>query len=299
MKILVTGTRGQVAQSLAEASLGWPGMTVEFVGRPELDMADPASIRRAVTRRSPDLVVNAAAYTAVDRAEDEEPLAHAVNATGAGAVAAAAADIGVPIVHLSTDYVFAGDSGRPYTETDRTGPRNAYGRTKLAGEGAVAAANPRHVILRTAWVYSPFGRNFVVAMLALARQQEAVSVVSDQWGNPTSALDLADAILHVAAKTGATTGSSGDFGIFHLAGDGSTNWSGFAAGIFGISRDLGGPSARVLEIGGASYAGKAVRPANSRLDSARFAQTFGWRSPPWQGSCKLVVRRLLHGAAGR
>ena len=288
----MTGTEGQVARSIAEVARLHAGVEVALVGRPELDLTDASSILPAIAAHAPDIVVNAAAYTAVDKAEDEETAAHAVNAVGAGLVAEAAARLGAPVIHLSTDYVFSGDADRPYSEDDEPAPPNAYGRTKLEGETAVSAANPHHVILRTSWVYSPFGRNFVKTMLGLARDRDSISVVSDQWGNPTSALDIADAVLHVAANF---RPSGGHAGTFHLAGGGSTNWSGFAAEIFKISASLGGPWAQVVEIGSAGYQVKAARPANSRLDTTRFADVFGWQAPPWQGSCKVVVRRLLHG----
>ncbi len=197
--------------------------------------------------RQPDLVVSAAAYTAVDQAEDEPDLAHSINAVGAGAVAQAAADIGAPVIHLSTDYVFSGDGEKPYTEDDPTGPHGVYGRTKLDGETAVAAANPRHLILRTAWVYSPFGKNFVKTMLRLAENRDNLSVVADQWGNPTSAIDIADGILRVANRLRAD-GQFDAFGVYHLAGTGSTNWSTFARAIFEASRNLRGPFAEVKDM---------------------------------------------------
>ncbi|WP_292090156.1 NAD(P)-dependent oxidoreductase, partial [Mesorhizobium sp.] len=159
------------------------------VGRPALDLARPETVFAALAEARPDIVVSAAAYTNVDQAEDEKELAFAVNATGAGKVAEAAAGLGVPVIHLSTDYVFDGAKDSAYVETDATAPLGVYGASKLAGEKAVAAANPRHLILRTAWVYSPFGRNFVKTMLRLASDRDEISVVADQWGNPTSALD--------------------------------------------------------------------------------------------------------------
>ena len=295
MKVLVTGIEGQVARSIAEVASRHLGFEVALVGRPDLDLAHKDSILPAIARHHPDIVVNAAAYTAVDKAEDEQSVAHAVNAVGAGLVAEAAAGLGVPVIHLSTDYVFSGEADRPYLEDDAPAPQNVYGRTKLAGEVAVAAASPRHVILRTSWVYSPFGRNFVRTMLGLARDRESVSVVSDQWGNPTSALDIAEAVLHVAATVGSAAAPPKHFGTFHFAGSGSTNWSGFAAEIFQISGNLGGPSAKVVEIDSASFPVKATRPKSSCLDTARFVKVFGWQPPPWQGSLELVAQRLLCG----
>ena len=232
MRILVTGREGQVVRSLIERSATLPGVELIAIGRPELELADPPSVRASIAAARPDIVVSAAAYTAVDRAEDEPDLAYAINAEGAGTVAAAAAELGAPVIHLSTDYVFSGEADAPYEETDATGPQGVYGKTKLLGEQAVAAANPRHVILRTAWVYSPFGANFVKTMLRLAAERDAISVVADQWGNPTSALDIAEGILHVAAALGYQE-QPARYGVFHLAGTGSINWSGLAAHVLG------------------------------------------------------------------
>lgn len=292
MRIAVTGREGQVARSLVERSHGRSGIDVVTIGRPELDLQRPETILPALRAARPDLVVSAAAYTAVDKAEDEPEVAAAVNAAGAGKVAEAAAALGVPVIHLSTDYVFAGDGNRPYDERDHPEPQSIYGRTKLAGEVAVAAANPRHVILRTAWVYSPFGKNFVKTMLFLAADRDVVRVVADQFGNPTSALDIADAILAIAPQLfGAAPASR--FGVFHLVGAGSTHWAGLAARVFETSRAFGGPWARVEEIGTADYPTRARRPANSRLSTVRLGDAFGWQSPDWRVSCDAVVRRLV------
>lgn len=199
MRIAVTGKHGQVVSALLERG---PAADVEIVsvGRPELDLADPASIRAVLSQIKPDAIVSAAAYTAVDKAESEEALAFAINAEGPTAVAEVAKELGVPVVHLSTDYVFPGDKQGLYVETDATGPVSAYGRSKLAGEVGVAAANSNHAILRTAWVYSPFGANFVKTMLRLAETRDALNVVADQHGTPTSALDIADAVIAIAKR---------------------------------------------------------------------------------------------------
>lgn len=292
MKILVTGREGQVVQSLIEKADQRSDLEVIALGRPELDLAKPQTVQRAIEAVKPDLVVSTAAYTAVDMAEDEQELAFAVNATGAQAVAEAAKICGVPVIHLSTDYVFAGDSDEPYVETDRTGPRSIYGSSKLEGERLVALANPRHIILRTAWVYSPFGKNFVKTMLKLAETRDALSIVSDQWGNPTSALDIADAISQVADHLAATPDFSA-YGVYHLVGTGDTNWSGFARTVFSESAKLGGPTATVTDIATADYPTKAARPANSRLSTAKFHQVFNWSAPHWQVSLHEVVARLV------
>ncbi|KAB2785595.1 MULTISPECIES: dTDP-4-dehydrorhamnose reductase [Brucella] len=292
MKILVTGREGQIVQSLLEKVSQRPDLEVIAIGRPELDLTRPETIHSAAKVLRPDLVVSVAAYTAVDLAEDDRELAFAVNARGAEAVAAAAKAGGIPVIHLSTDYVFAGDAVEPYIESDATGPRSVYGESKLEGEGLVARANPQHIILRTAWVYSPFGKNFVKTMLKLAETHDAVSVVSDQWGNPTSALDIANAIIQIVDHLAGTPDFSG-YGIYHLVGTGDTNWSGFARAIFDESGKLAGPSATVTDIAAADYPTKAVRPSNSRLSTAKLKQTFGCNMPEWRTSLVEVVHRLV------
>jgi dTDP-4-dehydrorhamnose reductase len=291
VRLVVTGREGQVVSSLLEAGQ-LAGVDVIAIGRPQLDLANPDTVIEAIAAARPDVVVSAAAYTAVDQAEDEPDLAFRVNAVGAGKVAQAAARLGVPVIHLSTDYVFDGSASGSYVETDATAPASVYGASKLAGEQAVAAANPRNLILRTAWVYSPFGKNFVRTMLRLAADRDEISVVADQWGNPTSALDIADAILHAAATLHRDKHFAA-FGIYHLAGTGEANWSGFARHILDTSRVSGGPSARVRDITTTDYPTKARRPANSRLSSAKFASAFGWSAPDWRLSTEAVVRRVL------
>lgn len=289
MRLAVTGREGQVAASLLERD----GSDVEVVavGRPALDLARPDTVFAALEAARPDIVVSAAAYTAVDQAEDEKDLAFAVNATGAGKVAEAAARLGVPVIHLSTDYVFDGTKDGAYVETDATAPLGVYGASKLAGEQAVAAANPRHLILRTAWVYSPFGRNFVKTMLRLAGDRDEISVVADQWGNPTSALDIATAILR-AATTFDRDKAFDAFGVYHLVGTGETNWSGFARRVMEASQALGGPHARIRDIASRDYPAKAPRPRNSCLSTAKFAAVFGWQAPEWRSSVEAVVQNL-------
>lgn len=292
MKVLVTGRQGQVARNLVERAAIDAEIELVTAGRPQFDLLQPETVRRTILAARPDIVVSAAAYTAVDQAEDEPERAFAVNAEGAGVVASAAAEVGAAVIHLSTDYVFSGNASGEYTETDPTGPQNAYGRSKLAGEQAVAAANPRYVILRTAWVYSPFGKNFVKTMLSLAIQRDHVRIVADQWGNPTAAADIADGILLIA-KTITPDRQAGLYGTFHLAGEGSTNWAGFARQVFAESTRLGGPSVPVEEITTAGYPTKARRPRNSRLSCKKLLGVYGWRPPAWQDSCRAVVTRLV------
>ena len=295
VRVLVTGREGQVAQSLADSTTAHAGIELTFAGRPQLDLLEPETVRASILAARPDIVVSAAAYTAVDQAEDEPDRAFAINAAGARAVAQAAAEAGAAVIHLSTDYVFSGDGEGDYAETDATDPRNVYGLSKLEGEIAVAQANPRHVILRTAWVYSPFGRNFIKTMLALARERDRVRVVADQWGNPTAAADIADGILRIA-KTIAADGQAGRHGIFHLAGQGAASWADLARQVFAQSAGLGGPSAEVEEIATADYPTKARRPKNSRLSCQKLVDAYGWRPPPWQESCDAVVARLVGGS---
>lgn len=287
MKILVTGRDGQVAQSLAERH---GGHELVFAGRPGLDLADSASIERTVTAVNPDLVISAAAYTAVDKAEDEPGLAMAVNGEGPGVLARAAARIGAPVIHLSTDYVFDGSLDRPWREDDSVAPLGVYGATKLAGEQAVAASGATHAILRTAWVYSPFGNNFVKTMLRLAETRDSLNVVEDQFGCPTSALDIADGIMAAVAGLQNARGANA---VYHLAGTGETHWADFARAIFAESTKRGGPVAEVTGIPSSGYPTRAVRPANSRLDCTRLAQTFGYRAPRWEESLAQVMDRLL------
>lgn len=296
MRIVVTGRDGQVARSLAERGAE-SGHEIVALGRPELDLtADPATIAAALTAARPDAIVSAAAYTAVDKAEADADLAFQVNAKGAGAVASAAAALGVPLVHLSTDYVFEGSKDSPYTEDDPTGPTGVYGASKLAGERAVLDAHANSAILRTAWVYSPFGANFVKTMLRLAADRDEVAVVADQRGSPTSALDIADGILAVVSNL-ASRPDRELRGTFHLTGAGEASWAEFAQEIFAASAEAGGPSARVRHIGTADYPTPARRPANSRLDCSKLAQAHGVQLPDWRGSTKQVVRRLVAPAA--
>ena len=293
MRIVVTGgPDGQVLLSLAERG-GAAGREIIPLGRPELDlMGDEDAIVRAVEQAGPDIVISAAAYTAVDKAETERDLAFAINGRGAGAVAKAAERLGVPVIHISTDYVFDGSKPRPYLESDVPNPVSVYGASKLAGEEAVLAASRNSVILRTAWVYSPFNANFVKTMLRLAVDRDEVGVVDDQHGNPTSALDIADAILAVAANLAGSEGQDLR-GVFHMTSQGEGSWADFAEHIFAASASAGGPGASVRRISTSDYPTPARRPANSRLDSSKLHQTHKVRLPHWHSSTDEVVRRLV------
>ena len=296
MRIAVTGKAGQLVTSLAERG-AVAGHEVVALGRPELDLADPASIARVLEAAAPEVIVSAAAYTAVDKAESESDLAHAVNGVGAGVVAAAARTLDVPLVHISTDYVFDGALGRPYVESDPTGPSGVYGASKLAGEQAVLAAyGGNSAVLRVAWVYSPFGANFVKTMLCLAGNRDEVSVVADQLGNPTSALEIADAILLVATNL-VSNGNPALRGIFHMTASGEATWADFAEAIFAASVARSGPTAQVKRITTADYPTPAKRPANSRLDCDLIAKTHGVVLPDWRQSLESVMARLHSAAA--
>jgi len=292
MHIVVTGKQGQVVQSLLRRGAE-TGVEISAVGRPEMGLADPASIAAAFSALRPDVIVSAAAYTAVDKAESEAELAFSVNATGAGAVAGAAARIGVPVIHISTDYVFGGDKASAYSEEDVTAPISVYGRSKLAGETAVAAANPNHVILRTAWVYSSFGTNFLKTMLRLSETRDHLRVVADQTGCPTSALDIADAILAIAARVVADPAPSLR-GTFHLTGSGEASWADFAEEIFAELSKSGGRKVAVERIPTADYPTPAKRPANSRLNGDKLARTYGIRLPEWRQSMMIIMQDLLN-----
>lgn len=295
MRIAVTGQAGQVVTSLVERGAA-TGHHVIAIGRPQLDLADPASVMRALEAAAPDAIVSAAAYTAVDKAESESDLAHAVNGAGAQAVAQAAKTLCVPLVHVSTDYVFDGTLDRPYAESDPTGPTGVYGASKLAGEQAVLATHgDNSAIVRVAWVYSPFGANFVKTMLRLAADRDEVSVVADQIGNPTSALEIADGILRIATNL-VSDSNPALRGVFNMTAHGEASWADFAEAILATSVARGGPSASVRRIGTVDYPTPATRPANSRLDCGLIARVHGVALPNWHGSLDTVIARLITAA---
>jgi dTDP-4-dehydrorhamnose reductase len=289
VRILVTGRQGQLAQSLAERAAGHE---LVFAGRPEFDLADAGAIERTVASVHPELIVSAAAYTAVDKAEDEPELAMQVNGEGPGVLARAAAAVGAPVIHLSTDYVFDGEQDTPWREDDPVAPLGVYGATKLAGERAVINSTASYAIVRTAWVYSPFGHNFVKTMIRLAASRDCLEVVEDQQGCPTSAFDLADAIL-VLIDRWRVDPSLGTRQVYHFAGPDRLSWAQFAREIFTQSAALDGPVADVRGIATSNYPTKARRPRKSALDSSRFANLFGYRAPGLRKSLMPVVSRLV------
>lgn len=291
MRIVVTGQAGQVARSLAERAPA--GVTVIPLARPTLDLENLASIVPSIAASRPDIVVNAAAYTAVDLAESQERTALLVNGEAAGEVARAARALGVPVIHISTDYVFDGTLERPYREDDPVGPISAYGCSKLAGEQAVVAATDDYAILRTAWVYSPFGKNFVRTMLRLAETRSEIGVVADQAGCPTNALDIADAILAVAHNLSVRPDDQALRGIFHMGAQGEAVWADVAEAIFTERAAAGHAPVTVKRIATADYPTPAKRPSNSRLDSSRLAAIHGVTLPHWRGSLSACVQRLI------
>ena len=289
MRILLTGGRGQVGSAIAQ------GLHLETdvhaLDRASLDLANPDQLRRVLNSLKPELIINTAAYTAVDRAEAEPDAAFALNRDGARLLAEAAAKKGAALIHLSTDYVFDGSKASPYIETDATAPINVYGRSKLASEEVVRTATPRHIIVRTSWVHSATRRNFVRNMLEKARAGEAVRVVDDQIGAPTYAPFLAEALLAIARR--ALAGGDDVWGTYHAAGQGYVSWCDLAREVFRVSALHGGPSTSVTAITGADYPTRAQRLANARLDCSKLAANLGTRLPPWQTGVEACVTRLL------
>jgi dTDP-4-dehydrorhamnose reductase len=292
IRIAVTGKNGQVVRALSEAAQS-ENVVVIPVGRPELDLGIPKTVEPALRAVAPDIVVSAAAYTAVDQAEREPEIANLVNAVGAGAVAAAARTLLVPVIHLSTDYVFDGDKKSAYVEEDPPSPASVYGATKLAGEFAVRHNNDEHVILRTAWVYAPYGKNFVRTMVGLAQSGNEVRVVGDQNGCPTYAPDIANAVIAIARNLLKFPSEPLLRGVFHFAGRGETTWADFAAAIFAhlVARGLKRPA--LTYITSADYPTPARRPFNSRLHCTKLARLHGVESPPWQDSLAICMEHLL------
>lgn len=290
MRLAVTGCNGQIARALIERAPA--DIAVITLARPSFDLSRPETIAGAVALARPDILINAAAYTAVDQAESEPEQAFAINAAGAGALAFAAHAIGTPIIQISTDYVFDGSGERPFREDDAIGPLGVYGRSKAEGEAAVAAANADHAILRTSWVYGPHGHNFLRTMLRLGETRDVVRVVDDQHGAPTSALDIADALIAIARRLHGSNDPALR-GTFHMSASGSTNWAQFASAIFEASAARGGPSARVEPIPSAAYPTPARRPANSRLDCTKLREAYDLALPPWQDSVGEIVARCL------
>ncbi|KRS13835.1 dTDP-4-dehydrorhamnose reductase [Roseovarius atlanticus] len=280
MTTLVFGTTGQVATELRLAS-----PDAIFLGRDQADLADPESCAAAIEAHRPDLVINAAAYTAVDRAEEEETLAHTINGVAPGRMAEAAAHLGAPFVHISTDYVFDGSGTRPWAPSDAVRPQNAYGRTKLAGEEAVRAAGGVHAILRTSWVVSAHGTNFIKTMLRLGAERDALTIVADQVGGPTPARDIAAACLHIGDVLCRDPAASG---TYHFSATPAVSWADFARAIF----DRAGLDCTVADIPTTDYPTPAARPLNSRLDCRKTLEVFGLSQPDWRSGLDDILKAL-------
>ncbi|OED49213.1 dTDP-4-dehydrorhamnose reductase [Rhodobacteraceae bacterium (ex Bugula neritina AB1)] len=280
MSLLVFGQSGQVARELQRLA---PEAT--YLGRDAADLSDPAVCAAAIRAASPDAVINAAAYTAVDKAEEEEALALLINGDAPAAMAQACADVGVPLVHISTDYVFEGGGETPWSPSDAVSPQNAYGRTKLAGEDGVRAAGGPHAILRTSWVVSAHGNNFVKTMLRLSETMGALKIVNDQIGGPTPAAAIAAACLSMVEQLREDPGKSG---TYHFSGAPDVSWADFAAGIFTrAARDVA-----IAGIPSADYPTPATRPLNSRLDCAETETVFGVSRPDWGAGLDAILQDL-------
>jgi len=291
VKLLVIGKSGQVAQALAACD-GLGGTDVVALGRPDVDLVKLETLRAALQNQNPDVVINAAAYTAVDQAEREPRQAFAINETGAGNVATVCAEQRCPLIHISTDYVFDGSKQTPYCEADPVAPLGVYGQSKAAGEQRVAETCPHHVILRTAWVHSPHGSNFIKTMLRLATERLEISVVNDQVGSPTYAPHLADAILAVAENIFRLKAHT-SWGIYHAAGHGEASWYDVAQKTFDVAASVGGARAKVHPIPASDYPTPARRPANSRLNCESLKQSFAITMPEWELGVEACVRQLV------
>lgn len=285
-RILLLGKSGQLAQALLRAAGGAEDLELLQLGRPELDVTDFAALAGAIRSAKPAILVNATAYTAVDRAEEEPQAAFAVNSDALEVMGRTAAALGCPVVHVSTDYVFAGEGERPRRPEDPTGPEGVYGASKLAGEKKLLAAQPQSVILRTGWLYAARGANFLNTMLRLAESRDQLAVVDDQVGCPTLADDLAEAILAVCRQILA---GEGRWGVFHYGGAGALTWYDFAAAIFEEARARGLPAAQVARTTTAAFGAKAPRPAYSVLDCSTLEQAYGIRQKEWRARLKQAM----------
>jgi dTDP-4-dehydrorhamnose reductase len=291
VKVLVTGAGGQVGRELCRRV--WPaGYELAAFDRAGLDIAGGDAVTAAIARERPDIVVNAAAYTAVDRAEREPDSAWAGNCTGPSNLALACRTAAIPLIHLSTDYVFDGSKRGPYREDDPVAPLGVYGNSKEAGERAVREALPAHVILRTAWVYAAHGHNFVRTMLRLGGERPVLRVVADQIGSPTSAAEIAGAIARVI---GGLAAGEARWGTFHFAGGGAVSWHGFAEAIFALAAPWRGAPPTVEPITTADYPTPARRPKNSVLDCRRIGEAYGIAPRPWRDALRDVIREIYGG----
>jgi len=287
-RILLLGAGGQVGREIA-ALAAERAVPLTALDRADVDITNADAIDRAMDAHQPDIVINAAAYTAVDKAESEPDLATLINATAPGLIAAACARHGAALIHISTDYVFDGTKTGAYVESDPIAPLGVYGASKAAGEAAVREALDRHLIVRTAWVYGAYGNNFLKTMLRLANDRDRLTIVADQRGCPTATRDIAEGLL-IAAE--ALKGDAAKAGTYHLAGTGVTTWFDFASEIIARAAPLTGKRPEMAPITTADYPTPARRPANSELSSDLFTTTFGFRAAPWQQRVDEVVEAL-------
>lgn len=294
MRILLTGVNGQVGWELRRTLA--PMAEVIAVDRSVMDLTCTDSIRRCVRGLRPDLMVNPAAYTAVDKAESEPELAMAINGVAPGVMAEEAGRLGIPLVHFSTDYVFDGAKADAYFETDAPNPQNVYGRSKLAGEEAVAAAGILHLVLRTSWVYGARGRNFLLTMQRLARERTELGVVNDQFGAPTWSRLVAEATALAIGRWVEDVDRAGKSGVYHLSCAGHTTWHGFTAAILSHMRREGGQLASLKAISTVAYPTPAQRPVNSVLSNSKLSSAFGIKLPDWEDALALCLdsARGLH-----
>ncbi|MDE1905334.1 MAG: dTDP-4-dehydrorhamnose reductase [Rhodospirillales bacterium] len=290
--ILVTGASGQLGDALSRR-LSARGAAFTAVQRPDFDFEKPETIAACFETTKPSLVINAAAYTAVDKAETDQEAAKASNHTGPLELAKLCEAACIPFIHVSTDYVFNGDKGEPYLETDPTSPTGVYGATKRDGEEAILATSAQAIILRTAWVYSAHGKNFARTMINAGRKMPILRVVADQRGTPTAAGDLADAILVITDRISATGWQPEYRGIFHATGSGETTWHGFATAIFADAAKQGYQPPEVQPIATADWPTPTRRPPDSRLDGGKLARVFGTALPPWRETLPGVVAELI------
>ena len=282
MKILITGQHGQVSRELQRRLQDLGALIV--LGRDQLDLANPSQIRQQIRAHRPDLIINAAAHTAVDQAESEPDVAFAINAIAPGILAEEAKALGIPLIHYSTDYVFDGSKPAPYTEADTPNPLGVYGQSKLAGEQAIAAVGGEHLILRTSWVYSSHGKNFLLTMQRLLQEKPQMRIVADQIGAPTWAGSIASSTRTLIERWQA--GEPGEWGVYHLTAGGETSWFGFAQAIGEHLRQQGKACADLEPIPSSAYPTPAKRPLNSRLDCTRLQQQWHVSQPHWQDALR-------------
>ncbi len=291
MKVLLLGANGQLGQALKAEAAGFPALALISTGRSEVDICDTASIRQAITRYQPQVIINCAAYTAVDKAEAEPEQAYRINRDGVANLAAQAALYNIVLLHISTDYVFSGEQAHPYTEQDSPAPKSVYGASKLAGEQALLQSGCKGAIIRTSWLYSEFGSNFVKTMLRLCQCRKPLKVVADQYGSPTYASDLAAALLQMAAAAKQPLFNPPQ--LWHYANNGITSWYDFACAIFHDA----GLECQVEPIQTSAYPTAASRPAFSALASGKIQQHFNTPVPSWRDSLKPALTRLQSPAS--